>query len=341
MTLTRHAIDAHVDQMVAAVTRTGDEALDRLRTAAYDDLHTWPDIGIVARSAAEPLVALATSSCDVAGAYLTVAGRPTLVIAHASLARMNFTALHELGHHLQQTDDDLFSTLYASPHSAELEEAACDHFAARILLPEQLINEHLAQGVTADAVAALWQATSASRSAVCIAASRRLPAPGHVLLLDDAGTTVIDANRELPRVPRGSDQSSHPVIARGLTAASHTAEGTGTLQYRDGIRGAGLFTQTGDIGGYLVAVAVLDSAPWRRLSIPTYDPGPQARWRDCEYCGEAYRSFARPCSRCGVVACTECGRCNCTVPERRCDSCFLVQPLAGFEGTSTRCINCS
>jgi hypothetical protein len=342
MMLLRHTIDTQVDRMLTVVAAGGGvDALDRLRAAAYDDLRTWADLDVVERPASDTARTIAEGSCDVAGAYLSVAGRPTILVSVATVARMNFTALHELGHHLQRTDDDLFVRLLESPHTVELEEAACDHFAARVLLPEQLVEEHLGGGVTAQSVAALWRASSASRSAVCIAASRRLLAPGHVLLLEPDGHTVIDANRELPRVRRASDQSRHPVIARALQTGGRTTEGSGSLTYRDSIRGADLFTQAGDIDGYLVVVAVLDSAPWRRLSIPSADPGPQARWRDCEHCGETFRSFARPCPRCGVVACVECARCNCTVQERTCDRCFLVLPVSAFAGDSTACLDCS
>lgn len=338
---TRLVIGAQVEQMFAVLAKRGTDVLERLQTAAYEDLTGWPDFDVVARPAPGTAPADESTSCDVAGAYIIISGRPTLVIAEASQSRMNFTALHELGHHLQRTDDDLFTNLFDSPASAELEEAACDHFAAQVLLPAHLVQEHLRVGVTAESITALWQASSASRMAVCIAASRRLPAPGHVLLLDLEGSTVIDANRELPRIARGSDQSRHPVITRGLARPSHRAEGTGRLQYRDGIRGAELFTQTGDIGDYVVAVAVQDSAPWRSLSVPSRDAGPQARWRDCEHCEATFPSFDRPCLRCNVVVCPECSRCNCTRPEQRCDSCFLVQPLAAFGESSTRCLDCS
>lgn len=340
MTVARQAVDTQVEQLLAVLARRDADAVERLRTAAFDDLSTWPELDVITRTVSAP-TPTGPGSCDVAGAYLTVGARPTLVISQAPSARMNFTALHELGHHLQHTDEDLFLKLFESPDGAELEEAACDHFAARVLLPEQHLHEQFAAGVTAASVATLWRNSSASRSAVCIAASRHLPAPGHVLLLEPDGTTIIDANRELPRVSRASDQSTHPVIARGLANSDGHAEGKGRLTYRDGIQGAELFTQTGDIDGYLVAVAVLDSAPWRRLSIPTPDSGPRARWRDCEHCGATFQSFAHPCPRCRVVPCPECSRCNCTVPERRCDTCFLVQPVAAFNGASTRCLDCS
>lgn len=53
----------------------------------------------------------------------------------ASRARRDFTALHELGHHLQQNSFDLMEAFARQPDGGVLlEDTACDAFAAEILL---------------------------------------------------------------------------------------------------------------------------------------------------------------------------------------------------------------
>lgn len=72
------------------------------------------------------------------------------------------------------------------------------------------------------------------------------------------------------------------------------AQGRTQVRYRDGILGRELHAQTAPMGGYLVAVLVTDSAPWRRFTPPTKDTGPQAGDYLCAHCDEEYRSSIPP-----------------------------------------------
>lgn len=59
--------------------------------------------------------------------------------------RRYFTILHELGHYLQQTDDDLAETLMAissTNYNKRFEEGACNRFASLSLLPDAYMREH-------------------------------------------------------------------------------------------------------------------------------------------------------------------------------------------------------
>ena len=57
------------------------------------------------------------------------------------------------------------------------EDLACDEFAAQMLLPDSVVDQSLGdRGPTAHDLVALYSRTSASRSAVCVQAARRLPA---------------------------------------------------------------------------------------------------------------------------------------------------------------------
>ncbi|WP_329343828.1 ImmA/IrrE family metallo-endopeptidase [Streptomyces sp. NBC_01352] len=262
----------------------------------------------------------------------------------ASRARRDFTALHELGHHLQQNSFDLMEAFARQPDGGVLlEDTACDAFAAEILLPAPLVEHHLAAGgPTAPDVVELWRASGASRMAVCVRAVQHLPAPGHVLLLDVDGQVVFAASHGLPPVRRGSFQGDIPTIAQAR-AGQGRSDGRTQVRYRDGILGRELHAQTAPMNGYLVAVLVTDSAPWRNFMLPTKDTGPQAGEYLCEHCDEEYRSFEPACSVCRVPRCPECGRCSCTprVNERQCQGCFIRHPPAMFAADSDRCLDCS
>ncbi|WP_406120500.1 ImmA/IrrE family metallo-endopeptidase [Streptomyces canus] len=313
-------------------------ALERLAQGALAELETWPELTVL-----EVDENRTGQGCSVAGAY-DFGPPPHLSVAtSASRARRDFTALHELGHHLQKNSFALMEPFAREPDGGLLlEDAACDAFAAEILLPAPLVNQHLgAQGPTASSITQLWQASNASRMAVCVRAAQHLPAPGHILLLDATGHLTFAASHGLPPLRRGSFQGGIPVIDRALTGSGH-ARGLTQVRYRDGILGRQLHTDTAPMDGYLVAVLVTDSAPWRAFTPPTPDTGPQSRDYLCANCDEEYRSFQPSCQRCRIPPCPDCGRCACPprVTERLCPGCFIRHPPAMFSAGSDRCLNC-
>lgn len=294
----------------------------------------------------EPRAAEDDDACSVAGAYIEnhQTGVPVIQVAlAASRGRRAFTALHELGHHLQRNVVELLEATWDEPAAALFEDLACDSFAAEMLLPDHDVSRFIDEkGPTADDVIRLFEASAASRSAVCVRAAQRLPAPGHVALLTEEGEVFFSSSRDLPPLRRGSDQSADQVIERGLTHGR--SRGRGRFTYRDGIRGDELFIQTATFDGdLLLVVGVTDSAPWEGFALPSRDVGPQASTYECNdsACGATYTSFQARCPRCSVPPCTECGRCGCItiVTERQCPRCFLVQPAAGFDGDT--CADCS
>ena len=57
--------------------------------------------------------------------------------------RRNFTLLHELGHYLQQTDDELaerICMISSTNYEKRFEEDACNRFASKALLPDELMR---------------------------------------------------------------------------------------------------------------------------------------------------------------------------------------------------------
>ena len=336
----RQAVDAQAGRIRAALELTRPGMAAQLAHDTVEQLDAWQDIALRSVPAAQT-----DAGCSVAGAYFASLVPPVLAIAEAtSPGRRAFTALHELGHHLQQTELTLMDALLDQPDGGHsLEDASCDAFAAEILLPSELVGSHLAGGVTAPGVAALWDASSASRAAACVRAAQQLHAPGHVVLLDGAGVVQFAAAHGLPPVRRGSSQADIPVVIEGLRIQTRRAHGRTQLTYRDGIKGVEHYAETADIGGFLVLVMVTDHAPWEStFSLPSRDEGPQGRWWTCEQCGHEFSTYARPCSRCGAPTCPECRRCNCSrVKERQCTRCNTVYPLLMFQGDSERCVDCA
>src|SRR4051794_40680097 len=149
-------------------------ALDTVLPGRRDDLgrdpvevlRTWPAVAYREVPAADT-----GSRCSVAGAYYGTEDPPLLTVADAaSPGRRAFTALHELGHHLQQSDLDLADLVDLHDGNADqFEDAACDAFAADVLLPAERVARHLPGGTpTADHIVALHRDATASRAAVCV-----------------------------------------------------------------------------------------------------------------------------------------------------------------------------
>ena len=117
-------------------------------------------------------------------------------------ARRNFTLMHELGHFLQQTDEDLAHVLELIEDGAEskrIEEAACNRFASLALLSESYVRHALSGAdVNAATVNLVFEQGRKSRSKL-IRASRPVVArrmadflrhPGTVTLIKDGKLNV-------------------------------------------------------------------------------------------------------------------------------------------------------
>lgn len=316
----------------------------RLRQGTVDTLAGFREV--VVRSVPE---SDADAECTVAGAYLSAEIPPVVAVAESlSPGRRAFTALHELGHHLQKTTTGLGSTLLAQPDFGHaLEEAACNSFASSLLIPGHLLHRHIGEaGPTAHQIVDLWRdgAISASRAAVCARAAERLRSPGHVLLLDGRGQVTFSASHGFPPVRRGADQSRIPVVRQTIADPSRAHQGRTAIAYRDEIVGAELYAQAKDMDGYVVLVAVAEHPPWEagQFSLPTVDTGPKARWWTCTKCDHGFWAYGKRCSSCGAPKCDECGQCDCAaLAERRCSKCFIVYPLPMFATGSDRCRDCA
>lgn len=338
-----------VNEQVAAMLDHIDTATPELRSHLFEDalseLSTRTEISVQM----VPENEVDNSACSVAGGYLAEHTPPVLVISEsASQGRRAFTALHEYGHHLQQSVYTLMDRFLGQPDGGiALEDAACDSFASEILLPEGFIRQHLSSlGPSAASILSLWRdSTQVSRAAICVRAASKLRTPGHVTLLDGRGIVAFSSSRDLPPLKRGSDQSQVSIVKDSLRAPERTIEGIARFYYRDSIQGQELYAQAVGLDGMTVVVSVPDRAPWRTLTLPRSDSGPQGSFRICEHnaCGHEFHSFERPCERCGVLQCPECGQCNCAfqIREATCPSCCMVRAIHLFDAATGVCEECT
>ncbi|TPF77652.1 MULTISPECIES: helicase-related protein [unclassified Bifidobacterium] len=115
-------------------------------------------------------------------------------------ARRNFTLMHELGHYLQQTDDDLarpFETIASPAESKRLEEDSCNRFASFSLLPESYVRDAMrGKSVNAAAVNRVFEQGRPSRSKM-MRASRPVVARRMADFLQNSGTVTLVKDGEL------------------------------------------------------------------------------------------------------------------------------------------------
>ncbi|MEV6303901.1 ImmA/IrrE family metallo-endopeptidase [Actinoplanes sp. NPDC051861] len=316
--------------------------LERLRVDALAELSGWPDVQILLVNEQA-----GSGGCSVAGSYDDEAQPPALCVARsASHRRWQFTALHELGHHLQINDIELATTLLGLDD--DVVDAACDGFAARVLLPDDVVDGCFAAGSpSAGDVVRLYAASTASRAACVVRAAEHLRSSGAIVLYDSAGVVSFAAANGVYPPARGSDQAHTPLVAAALKSPGRpdgvaiTVDAT-TIRYRTHDSGP-LYGQAAWCDGYLVAVLVEHHAPWQKFS-PTRTAVTPRRptWSGCELCTDTFEvtKTTEVCSGCGQPRCPV-GHCRCTQNrERPCDRCHLTWAISRFPGGGTTCADC-
>ncbi|SDM59572.1 ImmA/IrrE family metallo-endopeptidase [Allokutzneria albata] len=202
--------------MLAVLDRRWPGAARRLRPHPIVEMASWPEIRL--RLVDEQL---GERGCAVSGSYHPELTPPTVLVGRSlSHRRRAFTALHELGHHLQQTDTGLGERTFEASNPLQFQEKACDAFAAEVLLPDA---ELARPGLSAQDIVSIYQNSAASREACCIWASRHIR--GTVVLLDASGA-VLFASR------RGA--VSTPFIREALRSRISAADETGEAAWCDG-----------------------------------------------------------------------------------------------------------
>ena len=327
------------------------------------ELEAWDDITVQRLPSALVVTPSSTlgKECSVAGTYYdpTSTARAVIAVAESgSTGRDAFTALHELGHHIQRTTAEIADVLADLPLDITfaVEDRICERFSAALLIPSKTATTILGTGTpTAGDIVTLAHNTSASRQAVCVRARDNLTVPGMVVLLDHEDVVQIAPAKGLAPPRRGSNQANAEIVRkarRRQTEGDHNFrinDDDTTFEYRDGIESTSLFAQVADIGGgYLVIVAVTENPPWREgFTLPKFDIGPRAPDRECPHpeCGEPFQSWTPTHDLCGKPQCPACHRCGCApshVKERVCKRCNLMRPTHLYEDDdATHCNDCA
>jgi hypothetical protein len=332
-------VAGQVQAMLRMLDRERPGVIERLYADALTELTGWPEIQV--RLVDEQPGA---GGCSVAGSYDDLMHPPALCVARsASHRRRQFTVLHELGHHLQTNDIGLATTSLDFDDDAT--DAACDSFAARVLLPDDLVTGCFADRTpSAGDIVRLYEASTASRAACVVRAAEHLLSSGMVVLYDAAGVVSFAAGRGVYPPARGSDQSRTALVTAALQDPGRadglavTVDAT-TIRYRTHDSGP-LYGQAAWCDGYLIAVLVEHHAPWTTFS-PTRGPAaPRVpRSADCGVCDETF-PILDACPTCGEPRCPS-GHCQCTHDrERPCDRCFLTWAPGRFPGGGTTCVDC-
>lgn len=333
-----------VEAMRAAWEAAGG-SLENLTLDAFEALSNNPDLTV--QRVPEFVPKDSQLNCSVAGGYRDTP--PTLIVTESmSRRRQHFTLLHELGHHLQQTNLELGRRVVEHADPTGFEDACCDAFAASVLLPDDMVEDASRSfgGPTAQAAIELFELSNASRAAISVRLTGHLKGAGVVMVVNEAGIVTFAAARGSMYPPaRGSDQSENPLVRAALDDVGSTriwSRDDARIWYLTGNSSNQLYGQAAWAGDRLFVVMVEESAPWKSFSPPRdfTSTRTRSRWADCDTCGTNFEVRIN-CFTCSKPKCPA-GHCACTRPtEMTCDSCYLVKHVSQFFADSTTCVECS
>lgn len=250
--------------------------------------------------------------------------KPARIIIRASgnPARDNFSILHELGHHLMAEDETWQYDV--RPHLEEkqrrpVEEAIVNCFASEVLIPQPLVEDFLAEGVTAQAIWELEDHCMASVAACCIRAAQQ-PGERLVLIADTDGRVMFSAPGGGPYPPkRGMAQRDIADAAqRAGEDDSYTLIGGHGLQYATGNTYTDVAFDVHRRANVVVCV-VTSTRTDHRISRDHDATG------DCERCGATFPATSSSgfCTRCDSWKCPDCHTCGCAKRLPVCDRCWI------------------
>jgi hypothetical protein len=329
--------------MLAAWEASGG-SIEDLTLDAFAALSAREDLAVL--SVPEFVPADSQLGCSVAGGYRW--DPPTLIVTQSmSRRRQQFTLLHELGHHIQRTDLELGTAIVDHAEAEAFEDACCDAFAARLLLPDDLVAAHISgRGPTAQTATELFTSSNASRAAICVRLAGRLNSPGAVVVLDETGTVTFAAARGGLFPPaRGSDQTDNPLVRAALDAddrARIISRNDAQIWYRTGHSSERLYGQAAWAGDRLFVLMAAYSAPWLSMSPPQDGTAEHTndRWEQCEQCNRTFVIGCR-CPTCRQPRCPV-GHCACTArAEKTCQRCYLQKHPSQFAPGSDICMECA
>lgn len=267
---------------------------------------------------------------------------PTIHLHPATYRRDNFTVLHELGHHLQQTHDQWGFTLIdmADRERRDIEEKVCDQFAAQVLMPVSDTDRHATSLHPADVMAGLFARWEASRSAVLQRVREMMPQGARwILAVSDLNGVVITSatTYDDPQPPKGLPQEGFRRVAVEAVDASVRREFHEGIEYKTGSVLDGMRVEAAlDHEERYVFLAL---RPTTANGAGTWTfPSQECSNPSCEKTFQAKSSSGR-CDTCKDFKCPHCSRCGCTAPAppTKCDTCFLPYTPAEMASGKHEC----
>lgn len=283
---------------------------------------------------------LVNTGCGGGGYYRP--SPPTIHLHPATSRRDNFTLLHELAHHLQQTHDQWGYTLIDMDAliRRKIEEAVCDQFAAQILMPVGVTDRHDVSVHPADVMAGFFARTRASRAATLQRVREMLPHGARWILavadLDGVVSTSASTYDD-PPPPKGFAQEGFRRVAVEAMDAAVRREFHDGIEYR-----------TGAVLDDLRVEAALDCEeryvflalrPTTTNGSGTWTfPAQECSNPVCERVFQPLQSSGR-CQSCQGFRCPYCNRCSCSAPDRptTCTSCFVPYTPAEMASGKHEC----
>ena len=264
--------------------------------------------------------------------------------------RENFSLVHELVHHIIDTDEVLVDWLADLPDAHLETEALCDAAAQRLLLPDRLIDTVLGSSPPAAAhLQQLYTSSAASEPVCAIALASRLRCHGAVLITDLGGRIVSYASVHVPddegwpRVfpwPGRHIPAGHPLISIGAGQTRRERSfwqapwGDRQDYCLDAVAGTRVHTVLAVYDVWQVSAfhggdrAQTIERPQRELTCP---------------CGYQGTVTGFPCPDCHEPFCPKCKECRHQRQELQlitCKGCFTAVKPSQLRGDGKSCLYC-
>jgi Zn-dependent peptidase ImmA (M78 family) len=316
-------LEAVADHLIAGMT------LDVALADLHDDL-----VGALRESQMVHLrwAERVAGTCDLHGSYDRLTATIRLELGKPP-ARTNFTAAHELGHHLQANDLEWGLEVLAElrrqhPTIARfVEEELANVTAARLLIPAAHVQLVWNGSLTPGTIEGLRRDGRVSHHAAIIRAATLTSDPAIIVVVDATGTVIASRSTadSLFQAPGGSMQPDLRDLFEGGKAR------TGVLAR------SGIVYTTGNARADLTYDVGFDSDATHLIAIarPVYTFG-SPQWApeelECSFvaCGWVFTLTAETtCPRCRTPKCPSCGTCDeCPVARGAvCRNCFLEMSI--------------